>query len=279
MTKKIGIVANLNKAGALELADKLRTWLQKRDAEVYDSQSCSIEKMIDEVSLIICLGGDGTMLSVAGHMREKSVPILGVNLGSLGFLTEVKQEEVLEELNGFFLDRYDVEDRLMLACSVRSSQSKQERRFVALNDVVVSREGLTRLLHVEVHVSGEKLTNFAGDGLIIATPTGSTAYSLSAGGAIVHPMLEALIIPPICPHASSLRPIVVRGNEKITVKITTKVKKEKALLTVDGQENMEIDDSYSVEITRSNTSLKLIKSSKRSYFGTLRENFKFPYSQ
>lgn len=276
MQKKIGIVANSKKAGAEALLAKLREWLEKREIRVSDSLSSSIEQVIHEADLVVCLGGDGTMLRVADHMRDQSVPILGVNLGSLGFLTEVKETEIFEELNAFLLGQYETEERLMLACSVYSPESKMERRFVALNDIVLSREGLTRLLRVEVCVSGDKLTRFAGDGLIIATPTGSTAYSLSAGGAIVHPKLEAIIITPICPHASSLRPMVVRGDEKITVKIHPSSAGERALLTADGQENFEIDDSYNVEITRSNTPVRLFKSSKRSYFATLRENFKFP---
>ncbi len=276
MARKIGIVANLNKEGAADLLRRLREWLEKRDATVLDSTTTPMDTLVQEVELIICLGGDGTMLSVAGYMREHSVPILGINLGRLGFLTEVKESEVWEELHSVFLDQYEVEERLMLSASAKSPETRRERRFVALNDVVVSREGLTRLVYVEVQVSGQKLTRFSGDGLIIATPTGSTAYSLSAGGAIVHPKLQAIIITPICPHASSLRPIVVRADERISIRISPQGSNEKAVLTVDGQETIEIDDSYTIEITRSNTPLKLIKSSKRSYFETLRENFKFP---
>ena len=274
--KKIGIVVNLKKAGASELLTKLRVWLSKRDAEVQDTIAHSTEEVLRDASLVICLGGDGTILSLASHMREQSVPVLGVNLGSLGFLTEVKENEIFEELNTYFMDQSEIEERLMLACWARSETTKKDRRFTALNDIVVSREGLTRLLRVDVYVNTEKLTSFAGDGVIVATPTGSTAYSLSAGGAVVHPKLEALIITPICPHASALRSMVVSGDEKISVKIQTDRQGEKALLTADGQENLEIDDSYTVEITRSNTSLKLVKSSKRSYISTLRENFKFP---
>ena len=141
---------------------------------------------------------------------------------------------------------------------------------------MISREGLSRILHLEIHVSGEKLTSFSGDGVIIASPTGSTAYSLSAGGAVVHPKLEALIITPICPHASALRPIVVSASEKILVKMHASRGMGKALVTADGQENLEIDDSYTIEVMRSNVPLKLVKSSRRSYFATLRKNFKFP---
>ncbi len=274
--KKIGIIINQKKKGAADLFPKLRDWLLKREFVVADSASSPVDTVLKDAELVICLGGDGTLLSVADHMKEKAIPILGVNLGGLGFLTEVKESEVFEELNSFFLGQAKIEERLMLACSVTNTQTKQVRRLIALNDIVISREGLSRILRVEVQVSKEKLTQFAGDGIIIATPTGSTAYSLSAGGAVVHPRLEAILITPICPHASSLRSMVVAADEKISVKIQSGGASGKALLTADGQENVEIDDSYSIEVTRANTSLQLVKSSKRSYFAALRENFKFP---
>lgn len=273
---KIGIVVNQNKIGATELLPKLKDWLGKRDCVVLDTTAYSLEEVLTGANLIICLGGDGTLLSVANHLREQTVPVLGVNLGALGFLTEVKQSEVFEELNHFFLGASKIEERLMLSCTAISEKTKKQRRLSALNDIVISREGLSRILKVEVSVSKEKLTHFSGDGVIIATPTGSTAYSLSAGGAVIHPKLEAIIVTPICPHASALRPIVVDAAEKISVKIHGSGGLCKGLLTADGQENLEIDDSYTVEITRSATPLKLVKSSKRSYFEALRENFKFP---
>ncbi len=273
---KVGIVVNSNKPGAAQLLPKLRDWFAKREMTAADTTAMALDDVIRGSSLVICLGGDGTLLSVADHMKENSVPVLGVNLGSLGFLTEIKQEEVFEELNSFFIGQSTIEERLMLSCTASSTKSKQERRVLALNDIVVSREGLSRILRLEVQVSKEKLTNFAGDGIIVATPTGSTAYSLSAGGAIIHPKLEAIIITPICPHASALRSMVVAASEKISVKIQKTGMSGKALLTADGQENLEIDDSYSIEITRATTPLKLVKSSKRSYFAALRENFKFP---
>lgn len=273
--KKTGIVINPHKKSAAELLPKIRTWLEKREYQVTEATFENVEPALEGSELVICLGGDGTLLTVADHMKERPVPVLGVNLGSLGFLTEVKQEEVFEELNAFISGNSTIEDRLMLTCTVKG-QGKQERRLLALNDIVVSREGLSRLLDIEVRVSGEKYTHFSGDGVIVATPTGSTAYSLSAGGAVVHPKLEAFIITPICPHASALRPIVVQAGEKISVRIRNERGQAKALLTADGQENIEIDDSYSVEITRAGAPLKLVKSSRRSYFATLKEKFQFP---
>ncbi len=275
--KKIGIVANPRKSSAAELVPKIKGWLEKRECQVADASVEGVENVLEGADLVICLGGDGTLLSVAGHMKVNSVPVLGVNLGALGFLTEVKQDEIFEELNAFLSGVSSIEERLMLSCTIQGQKNRQERRLLALNDIVISREGLSRILRLEVRVSGEKITSFAGDGMIVATPTGSTAYSLSAGGAVVHPKLEAILLTPICPHSSALRPIVVSANEKISVRIQSGSQDAaKGLLTADGQENMEIDDSFNIEITRANTSLKLVKSSKRSYFETLRENFKFP---
>lgn len=242
-----------------------------------DSTAHEIEAVMQDAALVVCLGGDGTLLSAAAHIKTASVPILGVNLGRLGFITEVKQEEVFEELNTFLSGQSQIEERLMLSCTAKSERTKKERRFVALNDIVVSREGLSRILRLDVRIGSEKLTSFAGDGVIVATPTGSTAYSFSAGGAVVHPKLAAIIVTPICPHASALRSIVLAAEERITIRLQDKSANDsKALLTADGQENLEIDDSYTVEITRAATPLRLIKSSKRSYLGTLGENFKFP---
>ena len=274
--KKVGIVVNFNKKGASLLLKKLQAWLKKRHVLVRDSSTYSIRQLAQGASLIICLGGDGTILSVARQMKTTPAPILGVNLGQLGFLTEVRDNEVFKVLSAFFKGKFELEERIMLACSAKSKNQRQSRNLVALNDIVVSREGLTKLLHVDVFVSGEKLTSFRGDGLIIATPTGSTAYSLSAGGAIVHPHLQALIITPICPHASSLRPMVVRADQTIDIKIRTIRKGENALLTADGQESFEIDDSYSIGITRARSVIKLLKNLNRSYVVTLRENFRFP---
>ena len=274
--KKIGIVANLKKPGASKLLEDLHRWLSKRDIQVWDSTAQSIDEHLSETSLVISLGGDGTLLSVAHHMVGVSIPVLGVNLGSLGFITEIKDSEIFEELNAFLLDRSEIEERIMIACSARSEKTKKERRLVALNDIVINREGLTRLLSVKISVSGERLVSFSGDGLIVATPTGSTAYSLSAGGSMVHPKLTNLIVTPLCPHTSALRPIILGGDEKISVTIRADREGEKAILSADGQENLEIDDTYIVEVTQAINSLRLIKSSKRSYFSTLREKFQLP---
>lgn len=273
---KIGIVVNPKKPNAQKWLGELRTWLSKRSVSVQDTLESPLEEVLKGASLLVCLGGDGTILRLANQMKERSIPVLAVNVGSLGFLTDVKTEEMFDELQTYFLEKSQIEERLMLTCFARSEKTRKERRFQALNDIVISREGLTRLLRVRVEVSGETLTKFSGDGVIVSTPTGSTAYSLSSGGAIVHSKLEAILITPICPHALALRSLVVRADERITIGIECDREEERALLTADGQENMEVDKTTSIEITRSAIPFQLIKSSRRSYVETLRENFKLP---
>ncbi len=279
--KTIGIFTSFTGKPEVEACrNDLKNWLSKRDVRIMEGDEGGLDNLIKEADLIICLGGDGTILKLAGKMISRLVPVLGVNLGSLGFLTEVKVNEVFEELKNLFVGQYEIESRLMLSCFARSGKSEQTssvRRFQALNDLVINREGLTRYMQVELKLNHELATRFFGDGIIIATPTGSTAYSLSAGGPIVHPSLDQIVITPICPHASALRSIIVPGDRKIEIRIKCDQSQESALLTADGQENLEIDDDFVVEITSAVNRFPLIKSSRRSYFGTLREKFKIPF--
>lgn len=270
------VVINPGKPKAREIASELGEWLRKRELQVTEALPESLDEALADTDFIICLGGDGTILRLAGKMLNRSVPVLGVNVGSLGFLTEVRTEELYDELKSIFLGHFDVEERMLLSASVRSNASAAEQRVQALNDIVVNREGLTRYMMVEIEIGGETATRFPGDGVIIATPTGSTAYSLSAGGPIVHPSLDNIIVTPICPHASALRPLVVSGDQMIRVRVTCDEEKEKALLSSDGQTDIPIDNDSTVEVTRSVNRFLLVKSSKRSYFGTLREKFKLP---
>ena len=273
--RKIGILVNRQKPTALSLLKKLRSWCSRRGIAAVDSTQQEPESWVAEVTLVICLGGDGTLLSLAGKVAVHKVPILGVNLGSLGFLTEVKQDEVFEELERFLSGKSEIESRMMLCCDVSSARRRIKRRFLSLNDVVISREGLSRIVPVHIRINGEPVTYYAGDGIIIATPTGSTAYSLSAGGAVVHPTLDVMILTPICPHALSLRPMVVSSREMISIRLEPQ-KRSKALVTIDGQENQEIDETFDVTVSRSPVSVRLIKSSRRTYFETLSEKFRIP---
>ena len=276
---RIGIITNSRKPNANQVREELLEWLRKRNVEVFDSIETPLEKTVPHADLFVCLGGDGTILHLAGRMIDRPVPLLGVNLGGLGFLTEVRSEELYEELKLIFAGEIDVEERMLLSARVWSfgeGKKRSEQRFQALNDIVINREGLTRYMTIKIDVGGECATRFFGDGVICATPTGSTAYSLSAGGPIVHPSLDSIVITPICPHASALRPLVVPGRESIRIQIKCAGNQEKALLTADGQMDAQIDEQSTVEVTRSENRFKLVKSSKRTYFGTLREKFDFP---
>lgn len=273
---QVGIVSFSKKPEVGVFSGKLKEWLLKRDLRVLEGNEQTLDAVIREADLIVCLGGDGTILRLAGRMIQRIIPVLGVNMGSLGFLTEVKVDEVFDELKLILSGQYEIENRLMLSCLARREGGSVERRFQALNDIVINREGLTRYMYVDLKSNGERVTRFPGDGLIVATPTGSTAYSLSAGGPIVHPGLNTIIATPICPHVSALRSIILSADKKIEIQITCDREQDKALLTADGQESVQIDKHFTVEITASENKFPLIKSSKRSYLGTLQEKFKIP---
>lgn len=274
--KRIGIVSFSGKPEVAAFSKKLSEWVARRNLDVLEGHSENVDDVVHQTDMIVCLGGDGTILRLAGRMIERMVPVLGVNMGSLGFLTEVKVEEAMDELKLILSGQFAIEDRLMLSGIARSGSGSVERRFQVLNDLVINREGLTRYMYVDLKLNGERATRFPGDGVIIATPTGSTAYSLSAGGPIVHPGLGTIVVTPICPHVSALRSILVSADKKIEIQITCDREQDKALLTADGQESVQIDNRYVVEITASQNKFPLIKSSKRSYLGTLQEKFKIP---
>ncbi len=273
---KIGIVAFSAKPEIGTFSKQLKDWLEKRSLKVIESSDHNLDGVMREADLIICLGGDGTILHLAGRMIQRMIPVLGINMGSLGFLTEVKVDEAFDELKLILSGQYEVENRLMLCGIARSGNGSIERRFQALNDLVINREGLTRYMYVDLKLNGERVTRFPGDGVIVATPTGSTAYSLSAGGPIVHPGLNTVVVTPICPHVSALRSVILSADKKIEIQITCDREQDKALLTADGQESVQIDKHFVIEITASDNKFPLIKSSKRSYLGTLQEKFKIP---
>ena len=272
----VGILTNPTKSNADLVRKDLSDWVSKRGLHVLDTAQIPVEKVISESDVIICLGGDGTILYLAGQMKDRAVPVLAVNIGSLGFLTEVRAEELYDELKLVFAGQFEVEERILLSATVRweGNKSEPERRFQALNDIVINREGLSRYMNVQIDIGGEHAMRYSGDGVIVATPTGSTAYSLSAGGPIVYPTLDNLIITPICAHASALRPLIISGSQSVRIRITCDQAREKALLTADGQNDVAIDNRSIIDITKSESRFQLIKSSKRGYFTTLMEKFK-----
>ncbi len=269
--EKVGLVINQKKPGARLLAESLKGWLKKRGKKVFAGFRDEVRSLIQKSDFLVCLGGDGTILNVAHHMDQKSIPVLGVNLGGLGFMTGVKGKEVFKELEEIFDGSCKIEERIMLRA--RLVTRRRTEVFQALNDAVINREGLTRYLRIHVKAGGDDLMSFSGDGVIVATPTGSTAYSLSAGGPFVYPTLDSFVVTPLCAHALLVRPIVLRTENVILVSLAAEKDNGHASLTVDGQTKRVISPQDKIEITKSPVRFKLIGSSQRSYLETLKEKF------
>ena len=224
----------------------------------------SRDELPGQVDLVIVLGGDGTLLSVAHLAAVDRVPVVGVNLGRLGFLTEVPLDEIFITLDAFLAgDRGIVSPRLLLKASSRS------KAFLCLNDVVINKGAMARMIQIAIQIDGREIAALKSDGLIIATPTGSTAYSLSAGGPIVQPYVPALVLSPICPHALSFRPMVVSSDSKVKLQLLTAG--EEVYLTLDGQRGLLLGKDDVVEIERSPFELSLVSSPRRNYFDLLKE--------
>jgi NAD+ kinase len=229
--------------------------------------TCERPVLPGEVDLIVVLGGDGTLLSVARHLGAKRVPILGVNLGHLGFLTEIPTGEMIATLEAFTEGKAPVQQRMMIHARLESGGS-HVASFHCLNDAVLTTSALARMIEVRVEVEERWLTDMRADGVILATPTGSTAYNLSAGGPIVTPGLEAVILAPICPHTLTMRPLVLEARRPIAV---TLLKGEDVMLTADGQKGARLQVGDKVRVARSDHGVPLVTSPGRDYFALLRE--------
>jgi len=229
------------------------------------------QRIAQHADLLIVLGGDGTMLSGARLVEQRGIPILGVNMGGLGFLTEINFEDLPEALVKIFSGEFQLDSRLMLTVQLRRANQILDT-YSALNDVVVSKGHLVRMIATTISVNNVFMTNMRSDGLIVATPTGSTAYSLSANGPILDPGLEAILINPICPHTLSHRPFLTPNNVSISIELTSQ---EPAMATIDGQERTEILTGDIVEIRASEHRTQLIRFPGRSYFEVLRTKLRW----
>ena len=236
------------------------------------TKQLEVEHVGEGAKLIVVLGGDGTLLSVARNLKGKDVPILGVNLGGLGFLTEISPEEFPEMLERVISGDYDISQRIMLSVTVKREKEKVFE-FAVLNDAVITKDALARIIDIETHVNGEYLTTFKSDGLIFSTPTGSTGYSLAAGGPILYPSMKNIIVTPICPHMLTNRPIIL--PEKVNIKAILKSKDEKVVLTLDGQIGFPLEFEDEMLIKESSHVVSLVKSSSKGYFEILRTKLKW----
>jgi len=275
--KKIGIIANLEKEKVADHVRSLKKWLEDKGVKVFLEMEISRKVAFDgglnradlakKSELIVVLGGDGTMLRAARYVAGHKVPILGINMGSFGYLTEVNLNEIHSALELIIRGEFKTEKRMMLDVSIRHGKTVTDVGSV-LNDVVINRGSLSRMNELELEVNSKYLTTYKGDGLIVSTPTGSTAYSLSAGGPIVFPGKDLIIINPICPHTLTNRPIIF--SEDSILKITLWSKDEGAILTLDGQEAYKIVSGNVVTVKRSRHATMLVLSLYRSYGEILR---------
>lgn len=283
MIRAAGIICKPRKDQIGATVPPLLRWLRERHVEAFldplaascfapREKECPLEEMTARADLLIVLGGDGTLLAAARMLNEREVPILAVNLGSMGFLTSVTLEEVYPLLEEVLAGRHQTSARMLLEAElVREAKVVERQR--ALNDAVVTKTALARIMDFDVTVDGHFLGRYRADGLIVSTPTGSTAYSLAAGGPIIHPVLEAFVITPICPHMLANRPLVL--PDSVRVEIDFGELDEHAYLTVDGQVGYELKRGDRVVVNKSKGRVLLIQPKHRSYFEVLRDKLRW----
>lgn len=285
MHKVIGVIGNKRKKGIGEIISDLNSWLRGKGIGlvVWDDLSdvvsgvefAAIEDVGKKSDLVVALGGDGTLLRAARAAGSK--PILGVNIGSLGFLTEVSTDEMKKVLNDVFAGNCGYEKRMNLHASVfRNDECVAD--YDALNDIVINKGALSRVIEMKVRIDGNYLATYTADGLIVSTPTGSTAYSLSAGGPIVNPCMAAIVATPICPHTLAIRPMILSGEQKLDVEINTGHSlfgEPEVTLTIDGQIGFRLASGDRIEFRKSDRVTVLVVSRQRSFYDVLREKLRW----
>ncbi|HEX6649170.1 MAG TPA: NAD(+)/NADH kinase [Pyrinomonadaceae bacterium] len=286
--KRVGIVLKPHQPDALKIICELVVWLAKRGIklvggpelereQIEHETGCGVdevstEKLPADVDLILVLGGDGTMIATARMLGDQEVPVLGVNYGGLGYLAEFRIEELFNALESILSGNYRLDKRVMLAIELlRDATSLTHNRV--LNDVVINKSALARIIEIETYFNGQFVNSFRADGLIVSTPTGSTAYNLSAGGPVIFPSMNAVVITPICPFTLSNRPIVVPDDAEI--ELLLKTDQEEVALTLDGQVGFPLKVDDRIKIRKSRTMFNLIQPSNRNYFDVLRDKLRW----
>ncbi len=286
--KRIGVVVKPHQPDALDTLCRLTEWLNQKgiqlvgQAEIAHEQieqqtGCAVKIVPDDqlassVDLILVLGGDGTMIATARMIGDAEVPVIGVNYGGLGYLAEFPIEELFAALDSILSGQYKVQKRVMLAIELWRGEELITRNRV-LNDVVVNKSALARIIEIEAYLDSQFVNLFRADGLIVATPTGSTAYNLSAGGPVLYPSMNAVVITPICPFTLSNRPIVVPDESVIEVRLITD--NEEVALTLDGQVGFPLKARDRIVIRKSRTTFNLVQPPNRNYFDVLRDKLRW----
>jgi NAD+ kinase len=280
--KTVGVVVKPNHKEAWQTACELSDWLAMRGidlmgkphagTEICDIQTAETEEFKSGVDLIVVLGGDGTMISAARLTGERETLVLGINYGSLGYLTEFRIEEMFPALEEILAGNYEVDPRVMLEVEHWRGDKRLDTGRV-LNDVVINKAALARIIEIEVSLNQLYVNSFRADGLIVSTPTGSTAYNLSAGGPIIYPSMNAVVLTPICPFTLTNRPIVVPDTAEINLRL--KNESDGVVLTLDGQIGYSMQARDSVVIRKSRTTFNLVQPPNRNYFDVLRNKLKW----
>lgn len=274
--RRVGVVAKAASREAIQTAHELAEWLRRRDLEVALDHAAWRARPgagflafdpSEAYDLVVVLGGDGTLLSVARSL-DRPVPILGANLGHLGFLTEVGRTDLYPNMVQVLAGRFETEERSLFDVRLQRAGGGAPIEYRVLNDAVIAKSALARIIELEVTVDDVPVASYRSDGLIVSTPTGSTAYNLSAGGPILYPRLSVAVVTPICPHTLSLRPVVV--PDEATIRVLLGTRREEVYLTLDGQEGTTLGYRDTVEVTRSERSIRLVKTTGRSFYDSLR---------
>jgi NAD+ kinase len=284
---RVGLTAKRGLDAASGLLAELAGWLEARDVRpVFETETARLagvpagrptvsrDDLPKECDLLIVLGGDGTLIGMADRIGRagSDVPILGVNFGSLGFLTEIRLPELYDALEATLAGRATIESRAMLTART-SRDNAPFADHIVLNDIVITKSALSRIIEISVTVGDLPVTTFRADGLIIASPTGSTAYNLAAGGPIVHPAVDAMVLTPIAPHTLTNRPVVIPGSSEVHVRPI--MEGNEVFVTFDGQSGFPLQPGDLVSVRRAPRALRIIKSAQRTYFDVLREKLKW----
>lgn len=265
----LNINSSKDKNGVIlkEVKDCIKSVFKESEIVVFKDSLAEDNIYADNIEIMITLGGDGTIIRTARALCMNNIPIFGVNIGNLGFLASVEKKELLHALKLIEQEEFSVEDRMMISCEV--NQLGDKFSYDSLNDIVLSKGTLARMVKYEIRVDNTLYTEFSADGVIISTPTGSTAYALSAGGPIIYPTLSLIEITPICPHSPGLRSLILDSKSKVSIFI--KHWNESVFLTVDGQESLRLAEEAEINIGLSSCKCRLIRLNNYDYFKVLRD--------
>ena len=277
---RIGILANINKKGSLDVVEKLLKWLSEQGHQaVLPEELCarlrgrrkgsSPAVFRKRSQLVVAIGGDGTILNAARVLAPQDVPVLGVNLGTLGFLAEVVPRDLHQAMKKIFAGKHTIEERMLLKARIGDTGTWH----YALNDMVIDKGGISRVIELHVWINDHFVGSYKADGVIISTPTGSTAYSLSAGGPIMNPKMRAIVATPICPHSLAVRPLVVDHDEVLKIEVLSD--HEKMTFNVDGQESHRLRSGDVMTAAAARPTLKLVRVGSRSFYEILRTKLKW----